>query len=126
MLISSQPAPIGFVKEFLVVANDLTMKSVDVHSGKLIFRPKYNRQRDVNGLMRRLANRLYLTELADASQIFNRYTFNVNQDRLNQLIDLRGWPEVNRNTLCLGISSYSDEEGYLVELELNCEEYDDL
>lgn len=126
MLVSSQPAPIGFVKEFLVVANDLTMKSVEVHQGKLIFRPKHNRERDAKGLKRRLANRLYLSELVDVSQIYNRFTFNVNQDRLNQLIDLRGWPEVSRNTLYLGISFYSDEEGYLVELELNCEEYDDL
>lgn len=125
MLLSTLPAPIGFVKEFLVVANDLNMKEVEIHGGKLLFIPKYNRRRDAHGLLRRISNRLHTTGLVDEAQRYNYSTFAINQDRLGQLIDLRGWPEVTRNTLSVNMNVWKDKEkGYVVEIELDCDEYD--
>lgn len=125
MILNSFPAPIGFVQEFLVVSNNLNMKEVEIHEGKLVFLPKYNRRRDAYGLLRRLSNRLHVTELVSDEHYYNPTSFAINQDRLGQLIDLRGWPEITRHTLAITMNVWQDKhKGYVVEIELDCEEHE--
>ncbi len=121
MDINRFPAPIGFVQEFLVVANGLKMKAVEVHEGKLLFTPTHNNQRTAAGLARRIANRCLVTDLVHDTEFWGPQNFNVNQDRLNQLIDLRGWPEISRNDLNVYIMDYVKDGKWVVEMELTCE-----
>lgn len=125
MILNSFPAPIGFVQEFLVVSNNLNMKEVEIHDGKLLFLPKYNRHRDAHGLLRRLSNRLHITDLVSEEYYYNYSTFAINQDRLGQLIDLRGWPEITQHILAINMNVWQDKDkGYVVEVELDCETHE--
>lgn len=127
MYVRHDPAPIGFVQEILVVANNLTMKEVKISDGLLTFIPKHNHKRAADGLARRLANRFHMADLVDLDRRYNEVNFDVNQDRLGQLIDLRGWPEITRFVLNVTIIvAWTKVDGYSVEVAFACEEHDDL
>jgi hypothetical protein len=123
MLVSTFPAPMGFVKEMAVILDNLKFKEAQVHQGELIVIPTYKRERDAEGLSRRIAKRFHSTGLVNYEHDEHQdlYFFYIDQDRLGQLIDLRGWPEVTRCDLRVLVDDYWEDEELRVSVTFGCE-----